>query len=232
MMHKRLFENSRKTYIYGAGDVAREVGYCLMGDPYNLKIEAFIVSNPDTEEEKSIDGIPVISCNDLDCNDDIQVIVHVLEKYKDEICNKLKDIGIENKILMTFESDLWCEKRGRSYAIYRMNHEKVPYISLREEIDNIPLNKCNAHKNSLLVYVAKSHMDKPLKEAISNFEWERDIQVGAALTNLRIADITDCSGDNISVKNREYCELTALYWVWKNVRSEYVGCVITGDVLY
>lgn len=35
----------------------------------------------------------------------------------------------------------------------------------------------------------------------------------------------DNTGDNISYKNRYYCELTGLYWSWKNLRSEYVGLV-------
>jgi len=49
------------------------------------------------------------------------------------------------------------------------------------------------------------------------------IQVGAALTKERIADLDDQSGDQISEKNREYCELTALYWGWKNGDSPIWG---------
>lgn len=33
----------------------------------------------------------------------------------------------------------------------------------------------------------------------------------------------DNEGDNISVKNPEYCELTAQYWVWKNIEGDYYG---------
>lgn len=50
------------------------------------------------------------------------------------------------------------------------------------------------------------------------------IQVGAALSAERFADmLQDDQGENISQKNKMYCELTAQYWAWKNQSSDYVG---------
>ncbi|WP_252237959.1 DUF4422 domain-containing protein [Clostridium sp. VAP51] len=49
------------------------------------------------------------------------------------------------------------------------------------------------------------------------------IQVGKDLNNKKIEEITDNTGDNISFKNNNFCELTALYWIWKNTNSKYVG---------
>ena len=35
----------------------------------------------------------------------------------------------------------------------------------------------------------------------------------------------DNEGDNISLKNPRYCELTGIYWAWKNLNSDYIGLV-------
>ncbi|MGN0361336.1 MAG: DUF4422 domain-containing protein [Bilifractor sp.] len=35
----------------------------------------------------------------------------------------------------------------------------------------------------------------------------------------------DNTGDNISTKNPVYCELTGLYWAWKNLDCDYLGLV-------
>ena len=40
-----------------------------------------------------------------------------------------------------------------------------------------------------------------------------------------IGFVGDNTGDNISRKNPYYCELTGLYWMWKNMDSDYMGLV-------
>lgn len=52
---------------------------------------------------------------------------------------------------------------------------------------------------------------------------EIPIQVGAALNPQKLCKVTDDTGDNISLKNRQYCELTALYWIWKNDNHTIIG---------
>jgi hypothetical protein len=50
------------------------------------------------------------------------------------------------------------------------------------------------------------------------------VQVGAAGKE-PIGFQRDDEGDNISIKNQNYCELTGLYWAWKNLKANYIGLV-------
>lgn len=53
----------------------------------------------------------------------------------------------------------------------------------------------------------------------------KPIQVGTELTKNRLEGMAyyDNEGDNISDKNKSYCELTAIYWAWKNLDADYYG---------
>lgn len=50
------------------------------------------------------------------------------------------------------------------------------------------------------------------------------VQAGAALAGEHFPGyLADDTGPNISAKNRDYSELTAQYWAWKNVPAEHYG---------
>lgn len=50
------------------------------------------------------------------------------------------------------------------------------------------------------------------------------LQVGRA-GKPDIGFVGDDTGDSISQKNGNYCELTGVYWAWKNLEADYIGLV-------
>ena len=63
--------------------------------------------------------------------------------------------------------------------------------------------------------------------AHKNYEMPSDpmylpVHVGAAGKE-SIGYQRDDEGENISLKNPEYCELTGIYWAWKNLEADYIG---------
>lgn len=51
----------------------------------------------------------------------------------------------------------------------------------------------------------------------------KTLQVGACLSRDRFGDYQDDVGVNISQKNLNYCELTGLFWAWKNSADDIIG---------
>ena len=77
-------------------------------------------------------------------------------------------------------------------------------------------------KNKLQIFVV-AHKPSPIPQS----EVLVPIHVGRAASRYQeeMDDyIGDDTGENISAKNPQYCEMTAHYWIWKNVSdAEYVG---------
>ena len=218
-------KDSRPLVIFGAGLVAREAAFCLMGEPYGLKPECFLVSERSGNPE-NIMGLPVLSLEEGKAAVDrtALIVVAVMEKYLEEICEKLRHHGYHHLLPMTFESDRWSLIRGNSYRYFRLSAGKT-YRTLEEELETVrmPAETATDKEHTVRVYTARCHVDRQLKEDLSGYDWETPIQVGAALTDERICALRDDVGDNISYKNRQYCELTALYWIWKHDTSAYAG---------
>lgn len=202
--------NAGEVVIYGAGLMGQTVKKCLEDAPYYVKVKVFIVEslmdNPD-----HVDGVPVINVTQALSYRNALVLVALHEKNMSGVVEKLLKAGFQYVRRMSFDSDEWSDIRGNWFQ-YSHGEQRGNYVNLNE-----------AMTDELRIYVARSVADHVLKEEPEYHSFEIPIQVGASLSDKRIAMITDNQGENISDKNKKYCELTALYWIWKNDSTKYVG---------
>lgn len=49
------------------------------------------------------------------------------------------------------------------------------------------------------------------------------VHAGKEVSSLSLPFAGDNTGDHISSKNPQFCELTVLYWAWKNLNADYIG---------
>lgn len=104
----------------------------------------------------------------------------------------------------------------------RIYLERISYLQVTNLIDNDII-----FINQVLVFAQErgwimsvkffTITHKKYNEPIVN--GYESIQVGAA-NKEQLGYLRDDSGDNISEKNANYCELTGLYWIWKNCDYE------------
>jgi hypothetical protein len=89
--------------------------------------------------------------------------------------------------------------------------------SLREVIDT----RDNMQEKDINIKILVAHHKKA---PFFKNRYVMPIQVEKALKDFSLKYcIADDTGDNISAKNRNWCELTAIYWAWKNLKAYYYG---------
>ena len=143
----------------------------------------------------------------------IPVIIAFGSKYKEGAFAYLSRMGFTNIIFFDASMDNALKKDffKREFA------QKHQEFSLIDEA------------KSIVIYMAKSIVDKPLKNYPKTLSPNiTPIQVGTDLTDKKIADVTDNTGDNISARNRHFSETTALYWMWKMQTQIILGYATTG----
>lgn len=200
MEHNRI-------YIFGAHSRAQTLGEYLTKLDTSLEIAAYLVNN-DEPNKPEINGVPVMHIDEASALDtELPVYIGTRKVYHDAIKAQLEALGVKNIIPVTPNLDMQL----------RNDYLKKHYSESGRGFDKI------GSYASACVYVAKSVFDSPLKCSYSLACYNVEIQVGASLTDRRIAKITDDTGFNISSKNRQFCELTALYWIWKNAKEDIVG---------
>lgn len=192
--------------IYGAQGTALGAYEAIHNLYPARKIPCFLVTECGTNAEY-LSGIPVVELKTFARRlskkekENTVILIATPENMMEAIEKNLDEHGLYSHVRLT--SRRWAKLMGYHYVCDR---EFLPLSAL----------PVGYHKADMHLYMAKFYKDKPLTSEYPVPEWIIPIQVGASLCRERVAGILDCDGENISGKNGNYSELTALYWIWKN----------------
>lgn len=198
-----------KLAIYGAQGYALGAYKAIQTLYPKREISCFLVTHMDGNPSV-LGGIPVkeLILFSEETSDgekrDMEILIATPEKVQSDIEEILENYGFRCYRRLTYE------RRVELMQIYHARLGRfLPLAAL----------PVGYHMPFVRMYQAKSQLDKPLRENGPLPPYLFPIQVGAAENLLRVDDLMDNTGDNISEKNGNYCELTALYWIWKNKLS-------------
>ncbi len=208
----------KKIYIFGAHSRAQTLGIYLQRLHPDTVIEAYLYDN-DEENPKHIGTVNVIRLDpDVHLHTDYQIYIATRGIYHSRIIKILKRYGFNRIYPVTVGLDL--KLRNQYLEKYYQDMGRT-YV----KIGDLSRNGTGAAGKTARIYVAVSAFDKPLQQSYVPACYETRIQAGAALTEKHIpgCQISDHAGEHISDRNRQFCELTVLYWLWKHAGEDIVG---------
>lgn len=194
-----------KIVIYGAQGIA-------LGAYKSIKIlfpDQVVVCFLVTEMAKNaptLAGIPVLELKEFvsemkqEDKNEIQVLISTPETVMGAIEKNLENVGLLNHIRL--DSVRWAKLQEMAFL---KTGEYVP-LSAYAVGNNRPI---------IHMYEMVHEKDKQIQREYFQPEYMIKLQVGAKLSDKKMALLSDGCGDNISDKNGNYSELTGLYWVWK-----------------
>lgn len=241
-----------KCYIFGAHSRAQTLAVYLQALYPGWSVAAYLVNNEE-ENESELDHVPVIRVNrdsdeDQDQNaklyTEAPLFIATRGIYHKKLTETAMALGFHEIYPVTSALDrkLRNEYLEQYYTGMGRRFEKIDRFGTPDREKQTEVQEKSVCVSSFFrwdgtarIYVAKSIYDAPLREPVELTGYQTILQVGAALTDRRLPDagalddsvsfegVMAGTSDNISFRNRQYCELTGLYWIWKHATEDIVG---------
>lgn len=212
-------------YIFGAKATAAGLYKALQVLEPEKRVKAFLVSKAE-RNVSDIWGCPVriLAETAVELSDDekqrTEVYAAVPELVHKEVQNLLENHGFRNIVMLDSRMEADIMER------YFETAEKF------NSIHSLELQDINREIPKLTMYAASFYKDKALENPPKFPSYIKKLYLGcqgAVKAGIDIngqADFYDNTGNNISSKNSNRCEMTGHYWVWKNrldTDDDYVG---------
>lgn len=193
--------------IYGAQSIALSVYNSINVLMPEYSILCFLVTKLDGNPSV-LGGIPVYELKEYAQNisqgrkDCIEILIATPENVMQEIEDELHGEGFKWVVRITS-----LRLAGMVQSAFIKTGKYTP----------LAVYPVGAHKPDICVFKMVHEMDKRLLKIYDEPEYIVQLQVGAEHAGRKMAVLSDNIGDNISLKNGNYSELTGLYWIWKNI---------------
>ena len=181
-----------------------------------------------TGNPEEIDGIPVVPIDTI--STDTFIVLGITELIQQEVVPYLDAHGYKNYYPLTqHEEHLLMSEYYKSVGLFPVVSDAAEAADAACESDTDDataakkLNQRFSQNIDFTMYEVRNDKDKPLSYHPEMYSYEIPIQAGAAIAEKSIADVKDNTGINISEKNRMYCEMSAVYWIWKNTNHDWIG---------
>lgn len=227
---------SDKYYVFGAHSRARTLYEYLRTLKPQDRIMGFLFDNNEVNQDE-VDGITVINLRNIaetELDHAATVYIATRGEYHEGITGRLNKLGFSMIIPVTPELDMdmrnryvkrFFEDKGKKFnKIIDGNGETDKGF---ESGDGETLKAC--------LFIAKTSYDSDFEKSVSLRSYEKIIQAGCALTDIRLTEASYFDNmsvsagtdgyemDSISDRNSQFSEMTALYWIWKHTEFDFVG---------